>query len=127
MQKCSDEALELQQKYEGKIASLSANEASNVIVCYEQIIILLGKISSHADLCFAADTSNPEFAQHSQNMREAINAVQSNLVFIELELASISELQYLQMLMVFLWRFILIQIKVLAMDQTWYLFIESSH
>ena len=84
LQKCSDEALELQQKYEGKIASLSANEASNVIVCYEQIIILLGKISSHADLCFAADTSNPEFAQHSQNMREAINAVQSKLVFIEL-------------------------------------------
>ena len=77
---------------------MSANEASNVIVCYEQIIILLGKISSHADLCFAADTSNPEFAQHSQNMREAINAVQSNLVFIELELASISEVQYLQML-----------------------------
>ena len=98
LQKCSDEALKLQQKYEGKIASLSANEASNVIVCYEQIIILLGKISSHADLCFAADTSNPEFAQHSQNMREAINAVQSNLVFIELELASISEVQYLQML-----------------------------
>ena len=98
LQKCFDEALELQQKYEGKIASLSANEASNLIVCYEQIIILLGKISSHADLCFAADTSNPEFAQHSQNMREAINAVQSNLVFIELELASISEVQYLQML-----------------------------
>ena len=95
LKKWSDEAVALQQAYEGKIASLTANELGNLITSFEQIISAMGKISSHADLTFAADTSNPDYAQHAQNMSEAINAVQSNLVFVELELASMPEEQYL--------------------------------
>ena len=96
--KCSDEALKLQKKYEGKIATLSGSELGNVIACFEKIIISMGKITSHADLCFASDTSNSDYAQHSQNMSEAVNAVQSKLVFLELELASMPEKQYLLVL-----------------------------
>ena len=87
LKKWSDEAVSLNKRYVGKIASLNSNELGNLITRFEQIISALGKISSHADLTFAADTSNPKYAQHAQNMSEAINEVQSNLVFVELELA----------------------------------------
>ena len=98
LKKWSDAACELNQRYEGKIALLNSNELGNVIARFEQIIAAVGKISSHADLTFAADTSNPKYAQHAQNMSEAINEVQSNLVFIELELASMPEKRYLAVL-----------------------------
>ena len=98
LKKWSDEAVALQHAYEGKIALLTADELGNLITRFEQIISAMGKISSHADLTFAADTSNPDYAQHAQNMSEAINSVQSNLVFVELELASMPEEQYLGVL-----------------------------
>ena len=95
LKKWSHEAVKLQKEYEGKIASLKGSELGNVIACFERIITAMGKITSHADLCFAADTGNPDFAQHSQNMSEAINVIKSKLIFLELELASMPEEQYL--------------------------------
>ncbi len=95
LQKWSDEALKLQKEYDGRIGSLSGSELGNVISRFERIISAVRKITSYADLCFASDTSNPEFAKHSQNMSEAVNTIQSKLVFLELELASIPEEQYL--------------------------------
>ena len=95
LKKWSDAAIRLQKEYEGKIASLKGSELGNVIACFERIISGIGKITSHADLCFASDTGNSDFAQHSQNMSEAINTIQSKLIFLELELASMTEEQYL--------------------------------
>ena len=54
LKKWSDEAISLNKRYEGKIASLTSNELGNLITRFEQIISALGKISSHADLTFAA-------------------------------------------------------------------------
>ncbi len=98
LKKCSDEAVLLNQAYEGKIAVLTSNELGNLIARFEQLISAVGKISSHADLTFASDTSNPNYSQHAQNMSEAINDIQSKLVFVELELASMPEERYLAVL-----------------------------
>ena len=80
LEEWTDEAIRLQKEYEGKIASLKGNELGNVIACFERIISGIGKIKSHADLCFASDTGNSDFAQHSQNMSEAVNTIQSKLI-----------------------------------------------
>lgn len=112
----TEKALKMQQLYEGRIAELSSAELGNLITNFEQIIAAMGKISSHADLSFAADTSNPDFAQHAQNMSEAINVVYSHLVFVELELSSMPEDHYQ----------ILLEDEAIAYYQPWLRLVRSA-
>ena len=51
----------------------------------------LGKVQSHAQLLFAANTNDPEIAKHHQSIREVSAEVDACLLFVELELARMDE------------------------------------
>ncbi len=51
----------------------------------------LGKVQSHAQLLFAANTNDPAIAKHHQSIREVGAEIGASLLFVELELARLDE------------------------------------
>ena len=56
-----------------------------------QILERLGKVQSHAQLLFAANTNDAAIAKHHQSVREVGAEIGAALLFVELELAKIDE------------------------------------
>ena len=72
------DAAELADNWQGKLANASGAELASVIAEYERIFESFGKIQSHAQLLFAANTIDAAIAKHHQSVREAgaeINAI----------------------------------------------------
>jgi oligoendopeptidase F len=78
-------------KYVGKLATLTGDELAAAIKTYEQIEEKLGKLMSYAQLCYAAETTNPKVAQFYQNTYEAISAISLDLLFFTLQFNKIPE------------------------------------
>ncbi len=81
------DATALAVDWQGKLASLSGAELAMVIAEYERISELLGKIQSHAQLLFAANTIDAAIAKHHQSVREVSSEINAILLFVELEIA----------------------------------------
>ena len=88
------QAERLAQNWQGRLASASGAELAGLIADYETLSQQLGRILSHADLMFAADTTDPAIAKHSQTMREKASDIEAKLLFVELELAALDETAY---------------------------------
>ena len=73
--------------WQGKLATASGAELAIVIAEYERIFELLGKVQSHAQLLFAANTIDAAIAKHHQSVREAGAEINATLLFVELEIA----------------------------------------
>ena len=73
--------------WQGKLAKASGAELAIVIAEYERIFELLGKVQSHAQLLFAANTIDAAIAKHHQSVREAGAEINATLLFVELEIA----------------------------------------
>ncbi len=73
--------------WQGKLATASGAELAMVIAEYERIFESLGKVQSHAQLLFAANTIDAAIAKHHQSVREAGAEVNAKLLFVELEIA----------------------------------------
>lgn len=84
-------ASQLEKKYNDKINGLTAKELYKVIVEYEKISEILGKISTYAYLYFVTDMTNPEKATFYQNISEKINDISQYLLFLPLEIAQIDD------------------------------------
>src|SRR6056300_2099148 len=84
---CRKDALALAADWQGKIATMSGAELATVITAYETILEQLGKVQSHAQLLFAANTNDPAIAKHHQSIREVAAQIGASLLFVELELA----------------------------------------
>src|SRR5210317_2614091 len=67
---CRKDALALAADWQGKIATMSGAELATVITAYETILEQLGKVQSHAQLLFAANTNDPAIAKHHQSVRK---------------------------------------------------------
>ena len=80
--------------YSGKLAEETAEKLTEIITEYQAISEILSRIISHADLKFAADMAEAANGQYAQDMREAAAAMTSKLLFVELELATLSEAVY---------------------------------
>ena len=91
IKECRKAAKQLEIKWQGKIATISSNLLAKIVVEYESILERLGKVSSHAQLLFAANTTDPAIAKHHQSVREIGAEVVAALLFVELELARIDE------------------------------------
>ena len=78
-------------QHEGRLSQMTGAELATVIEDYQSVSELLSRIISHADLQFAADMADPQTGQHAQGMKEAISGFSSQLLFIELELAAMTE------------------------------------
>ena len=85
------DAEDLAVRWEGKLHQASGDELADVISAYESISEKLGRMTSFADLAFAADMTDPAVGQKAQMMRETESEISAKLVFVELELAAIGD------------------------------------
>ena len=88
---CRDAAAALAAAWQGKLDAADATEMATVITEYERIIEILGKAASHAQLEFAANTTDADIARHHQSIRETGAEISSLLLFVELELARVPQ------------------------------------
>lgn len=92
------EALNFEKKYCKKIAKLNAKSIFEAITNYQEISEILGKISSFSYLIYASDLSNKKNLEFYQNISEKITKIEKNLVFFNLEINEISDLNIKKML-----------------------------
>lgn len=88
---CRKTALSLNDAWQGRLATVSAEELASVISQYEALLEQLGRVQSHAQLLFAANTAEPEIARHHQSMREVGAEIHAKILFVELEVARFGE------------------------------------
>ena len=88
---CLERAKALASKWKGRLGKANGEELAGVIGEYQSVSETLGRLTSYADLAFAADMSEAETSQMAQSMRELASEVGAVLVFIELEIARIDD------------------------------------
>jgi len=74
------------QAHAGTLASLPGAALAAVIVEYERIQDILGRVASYAQLLFAGDSSDPAIGQFYQTVNERVTSISSDLIFFSLEL-----------------------------------------
>ncbi len=84
-------AEDLAGAWKSKLHEADADTLAQIIGDYERIAETLGRMTSFADLAFAADMSDPEIGKHAQMMRELESEISAMLVFVELELAAMGD------------------------------------
>lgn len=77
--------------FTGEVVKLDAKNLTQAIRRYEEICELIGKVSSYAQLVYAADLSNQKNIAFYQNTVEKLSEYESHLVFFSLELNQIDE------------------------------------
>ena len=95
---CRQEAEQLEAAWQGRLADADGAALAGLIADYERILELLGKAQSHAQLLFAASTTDSQIARHHQSIREASADIGARLLFIELELAALDDAHVTQLL-----------------------------
>merc|ERR1711991_838283 len=88
---CRQEAEQLEAAWQGRLADADGVALAGLIADYERILEMLGKAQSHAQLLFAASTTDSQIARHHQSIREASADIGARLLFIELELAALDD------------------------------------
>ncbi len=92
------EVFDFEKKYCKKIAKLNAKSLFEAIAKYQEISEILGKISSFSYLIYASDLSDKKNLEFYQNISEKITEIEKNLVFFNLEINEISDLNLEKML-----------------------------
>ena len=95
---CGQEAEQLEAAWQGRLADADGAALAGLIADYERILEMLGKAQSHAQLLFAANTTDSQIARHHQSIREASADIGARLLFIELELAALGDAHITQLL-----------------------------
>jgi len=86
-----DAAKSLAADWRGRLGEADGQQLAALIADYERILETLGKVASHAQLQFAANTTDADIARHHQSVREAGAEIGSELLFVELELATLPQ------------------------------------
>ena len=79
------------ERYEGKVAELDAGAVAAAMAELEAIYELEGRADSYTSLSFSIDTADPERGALLQHAQEAGTALQTRLLFFELEWTAIEE------------------------------------
>ena len=87
--RCRREAERMESAWQGKIGNATPQDLATLIADYEQVLEALGKAQSHAQLLFAASTTDAQIARHHQSIREASADIGARLPFVELEIAAL--------------------------------------
>ncbi|BCX16843.1 MAG: oligoendopeptidase F [Geminicoccaceae bacterium] len=85
------EATRLEEAYRGKLATLSGDELASLVRTYEAIEEKLGRVSSYASLLFAAHRDDVEIGRFYQDVEERVNAIETRLLFVTLELNKLDD------------------------------------
>ena len=79
------------KKWKGKIKELDGKELSYCIKEYEKIIEKLGFMSTHSSLSFASNMEDEEVSRYNSKISDWIAQISSKIVFVSLEIASVSD------------------------------------
>jgi oligoendopeptidase F len=82
----ADDAAAFHQRYEGKLADLSAAALGAAVEAYEGMQELSGRILSYASLVHAGNLADPEIGRFYQTIQERTNTISTSLLFFTLEL-----------------------------------------
>ena len=85
------DAEDLAKQWKSRLHEASAKDLANIISRYEVICEKLGRMTSFTDLAFAADMSEAETGRQAGVMREIESEISAQLVFVELELATLDD------------------------------------
>ena len=80
--------------YEGKLATLSADEMLTCVERNEKVDMIAGRIMSYAGLRYYQQTTDPARAQFIGNMQQKITDIMSSLVFFSLEMNRVPDTTY---------------------------------
>lgn len=84
-------AAALEDANKGRIAELSGDALAAVIVEYEELQDLIGRMYAYASLAYAGDMADPKIAGFYQDMQEKLNEITIKLLFLSLELNRLEE------------------------------------
>ncbi|OPL14385.1 MAG: oligoendopeptidase F [delta proteobacterium ML8_D] len=91
MEKCKKSAIEMVDKYSGRISELTAVELFDAVSKYENFNIILGKLSAFAYLYFSTHVNDPEASAFLQKIKEFCSMVNKDVVFFDIDWANISD------------------------------------
>ncbi len=80
------QAKELHKTYQGRMASLSAEQFGQMIVAYETLSEVLGRVLSFAQLWYAKNVSDAERGRFHQGVQERATAIGALTLFVTLEI-----------------------------------------
>lgn len=89
--KVMEKAESFAARYKGKIADLDAASFQELLQEYEEILDLMGKISSFSYLIWTTNTEDPEYGKLVQEANERSSELQQKLVFLEVEWLEIED------------------------------------
>ena len=81
----------LNEAHAGKVAQLDGAALGQLVVDYEAVQEILGRLTSYAYLRYCTNMEDPETARFFQNLSEAATDISSDLLFITLELNRIED------------------------------------
>ncbi|MBM3516805.1 MAG: M3 family oligoendopeptidase [Alphaproteobacteria bacterium] len=84
-------AAEFRAAYAGEVARLGGPELGEAVARYERLQEQQLKLTSYSGLCYSGDMNDPAIARFTQDTREAVNAIGTELVFFGLELNKIDD------------------------------------
>jgi oligoendopeptidase F len=85
IRRCEEEAQALNRQYEGRIASLDAQEILKLVSRLEELEALFGRVSTFGVLLFAVNTRDQQISAFYQQIREAASRISRETIFFELE------------------------------------------
>ena len=85
------QAQQLIADYKGKLADVTAAQICDLLTRYETILQTNAKPPTYAGLLHAADSSDPVREGFQRQMRERAIAIERDLIWVDLELAKLSE------------------------------------
>ena len=91
IEECRKRASALSAAWKGRLHESDGKAFASVISEYQEIGETLGRLSSYAELAFAADMLDADNAKLAQSMREVESEINAVLVFVELEIALMDE------------------------------------
>ncbi|PSQ79703.1 MAG: oligoendopeptidase F, partial [Bacteroidetes bacterium QS_8_68_15] len=88
-----EEAAAFAERYRSRIAECAPEQLAEALSRYEAVQDRLGRASTYAFLNWSTDTNDPERGALLQNVKEQATQIQQQLLFLEVELARLSDEQ----------------------------------
>ena len=79
------------ETYQGRVAALEQSVFAKAVETYEAIHESLGRVASYAQLLHAGDLTDPGISKFSQDVREQLNGISTDLIFFTLEINRLDE------------------------------------
>ena len=91
MEEASERASTFAERYQGKVAELDAHGLAEAMHELAEISELAGRAATYAGLRFSTDTADPERGAQLQRAQEQGTAIETRLLFFELEWAALPD------------------------------------